>query len=153
MPLKVSNFMSSKVMTAHPDDGIRQTFFRMRENEVRHMPVVGDERQLVGIISDRDLRRPEWVDETPDLAHIYNLDDTLSVKDLMTTQVMVAHTYDTIAKATKVLIEHRFGALPVLNKEQELVGVLSSHDLLQALDVMLTEEKKAKQSGRRRKQR
>ncbi len=146
MPLKVSNFMTSKVITAHPEDGIRQTFFRMRENEVRHMPVVDDERKLVGIISDRDLRRPEWVDEAPDLSHIYNLDDNLSVQDLMTRNVMVAHTYDTIAKSTKVLIEHRFGAMPVLNKEQELVGMLSSLDMLKALDLLLDEQKKEKKA-------
>lgn len=144
MPLKVSNFMTAKVLVAQPEDGIRQTFFRMRENEVRHMPVVDEERRLVGIISDRDLRRPEWVDEAPDLAHIYQLDDNLSVGDLMTRNVMVAHTYDTIAKATKVLLEHRFGALPVLNKEQELVGMLSSLDLLKALDLLLDEQKKAR---------
>ena len=140
MPLKVSNFMSSKVIVAHPEDGIRQTFFRMRENEVRHMPVVDDNRNLVGIISDRDLRRPEWVDEAPDLSHIYNLDDNLSVSDLMTRNVIVAHTYDTIAKSTRMLLEHRFGALPVVNKEQELVGMLSSHDLLKALNLLLEEQ-------------
>jgi len=141
MPLKVSNFMTAKVLVAQPEDGIRQTFFRMRENEVRHMPVIDGERKLVGIISDRDLRRPEWVDEAPDLSHIYQLDDNLAVEDLMTRNVMVAHTYDTIAKATKVLLEHRFGALPVLNKEQELVGMLSSLDLLKALDLLLDEQK------------
>jgi len=146
MPLKVSNFMTSKVLVANVDDGIRQTFFRMRENDIRHMPVVDAERKLVGIISDRDLRRPEWVDEAPDLSHIYNLDDDLSVGDLMTRNVMVAHTYDTIAKATKVLTQHRFGAMPVLNKEQELVGMLSSLDLLKALDLMLEEQKKASKS-------
>tara|TARA_R110001583_G_scaffold20584_1_gene79102 strand:- start:1412 stop:1852 length:441 start_codon:yes stop_codon:yes gene_type:complete len=143
MPLKVSNFMTSKVLVAKADDGIRQTFFRMRENDIRHMPVVDEARKLVGIISDRDLRRPEWVDEAPDLSHIYNLDDNLSVGDLMTRNVMVAHTYDTIAKATKVLTQHRFGAMPVLNKEQELVGMLSSLDLLKALDLLLEEQKKA----------
>lgn len=147
MPLKVSNFMTAKVLTALPDDGIRQTFFRMRESEVRHMPVVDAERKLVGIISDRDLRRPEWVDEAPDLAHIYHLDDNLSVSDLMTRNVMVAHTYDTISKATRILLEHRFGALPVLNKESELVGMLSSHDLLKALDLLLSEQK-AERKGR-----
>lgn len=143
MPLKVSNFMTSKVLVANVDDGIRQTFFRMRENDIRHMPVVDEARNLVGIISDRDLRRPEWVDEAPDLSHIYNLDDNLSVGDLMTRNVMVAHTYDSIAKATKVLTQHRFGAMPVLNKEQELVGMLSSLDLLKALDLLLEEQKSA----------
>ena len=144
MPLKVSNFMTSKVFTANPEDGIRQTFFRMRENEVRHMPVLDENRKLVGIISDRDLRRPEWVDEAPDLSHIYNLDDGMSVGDIMTRNPMIAHTYDTILRATKILMEHRFGALPVLNKEGDLVGILSALDLLKALDLLLEDSKKAK---------
>lgn len=142
MPLKVSNFMTSKIFSAHPDDGIRQTFFRMRENEIRHMPVLDSNRDLVGIISDRDLRRPEWVDEAPDLSHIYNLDDDMQVKDLMTTNVMVAHTYDTIHKATKIMLEHRYGALPVVNKEDDVVGILSAVDMLKALDLLLDEERK-----------
>ena len=137
--LKVSSFMTPKVIVAHPGDGIRHTFFRMRENEVRHMPVV-EEGKLVGIISDRDLRRPEWVDEAPDLSHLYQLDDNLKVEDLMKRQVFVAHTYDSIRKATHILLEHRFGALPVLNKDQELVGILSAVDLLQALEVLLDDQ-------------
>lgn len=142
--LKVSNFMTPKVLTAHPDDGIRHTFFRMREDNVRHFPVVDDDGKLVGIISDRDLRRPEWVDEAIDIAHLYNLDDELSVKDLMSTNVHVAHTYESLHKVTRILIEHRYGALPVLNKEDELVGMLSATDLLQALEMILDDQKKAK---------
>jgi len=142
--LKVSNFMTQKVLTAHPDDGVRHTFFRMREDDVRHFPVVNDDNKLVGIISDRDLRRPEWVDEAPDISHIYNLEDDLTVKDLMSTNLIVAHTYESLRKVTKVLIEHRFGALPVLNKEDELVGILSATDLLQALEMLLDEQKKSK---------
>ena len=142
--LKVSNFMTQKVITAHPDDGVRHTFFRMREDDVRHFPVVDDANKLIGIISDRDLRRPEWVDEAPDLSHFYNLDDELTVKDLMSTNLIVAHTYESLHKVTKVLIEHRFGALPVLNKEDELVGILSATDLLQALEMLLAEQKKNK---------
>ena len=142
--LKVSNFMTQKVLKAHPDDGIRHTFFRMREDDVRHFPVVDNDNKLIGIISDHDLRRPEWVDEAPDISHIYNLDDDLTVKDLMSTNLVVARTYESLYKVTKVLIEHRFGALPVLNKEDELVGVLSATDLLQALEMLLAEQKKNK---------
>jgi acetoin utilization protein AcuB len=136
--------MTSKVITARPEDGIRQTFFRMRENEVRHMPVVDENHSLVGIISDRDLRRPEWVDEAPDLTHIYNLDDNMEVRDLMSTNLVVAHTYETISKVTKKLLEHNFGAMPVLNKDEELVGILSAMDLLKALDLILDGQKNQK---------
>ena len=144
MTLKVSEFMTDKVETAHSDDGIRETFFRMRELAIRHMPVVDDAKQLVGIISDRDLRRPEWIDEAPDLSHIYQLDDDIQVRDLMSKNVKVAHTYESIAKATKVFLEHRYGALPVLNKGGDLVGILSSFDLLSALDGILDEQKRTR---------
>ena len=144
--LKVSNFMTQKVLTAHPNDGIRHTFFRMREDEVRHFPVLDDDNKLVGIISDRDLRRPEWVDEAPDLSHIYNLDNDLTVKDLMSTNLVVAHTFESLHKVTKLLIEHRYGALPVLNKEDELVGILSATDLLQALEMLLADQKQKKKA-------
>ena len=144
--LKVSNFMTQKVLTAHPNDGIRHTFFRMREDEVRHFPVLDDDNKLVGIISDRDLRRPEWVDEAPDLSHIYALDNDLTVKDLMSTNLVVAHTFESLHKVTKLLIEHRYGALPVLNKEDELVGILSATDLLQALEMLLADQKQKKKA-------
>jgi acetoin utilization protein AcuB len=144
MPLKVSNFMSSKVISAQENDGIRQTFFRMRENEVRHMPVLNGQGELVGFISDRDLRRPQWVDEAPDLSHIYHLDDNMEVRDLMSKNLIVTYTYESISKATKKFLEHNFGAMPVLNKDEELVGILSAIDLLKALDIILDEQKSSK---------
>lgn len=142
--MKVSSFMSPKVITARPQDGIRHTFFIMRQQKVRHLPVIDDEGVLVGIISDRDLRRPDWVDETLDISHGYKLEDNLLVGDLMTTNVVSIHTYDTIDKAVDVLLDRRFGALPVLNKEEELVGVLSAHDLLKALALILENNPKLK---------
>lgn len=135
--MKVSRYMTAKVITARPSDGVRKTFFRMRQHRVRHMPVVDDAGKLVGFISDRDLRRPDWADEDIDVAHLYQLDDALEVQDLMSTNVVVTHTYETISKALEVFLERRFGALPVLNKDGELVGILSAVDLLKVLAEML----------------
>jgi len=139
--MKVSQFMTSKVITARPEDGIRETFFRMRQYRVRHLPVIDKDGKLIGIISDRDLRRPDWVDETLDIAHAYQLDDNLSVGDMMTPNAKLIHTYDKVEKAIDLLLEHRFGALPVLNKEEELVGILSAYDLLKALMLCLEDKK------------
>jgi acetoin utilization protein AcuB len=130
---KISKYMTQPVITASPEDGARQAFFKMREHRVRHLPVVDAEDQLVGIISDRDLRRPDWVDETPNIAHVYRLDDALRVGDLMTPEPVTVRTHDRVSKAVKTLQKHRFGALPVINKEGKLVGVLSSVDLLDVL--------------------
>lgn len=132
--MKISHYMTPKVICAHPEDGIRKTFFLMREHGIRHIPVLDEQRRLIGILSDRDLRRPEWVDESLDISHVYHLDDNLVVKDLMTTDVKVVYTYDSIKKANRFFIDHRFGALPVLNKEEELVGMLSAVDVLRAFE-------------------
>jgi len=148
--MRVSSFMTAKVIAARPSDGIRRTFFRMRQHRVRHMPVLDEDGNLVGFISDRDLRRPNWVDETMDVAHAYHLDDKLTVGDLMTTNVLVVHTYDTIKKAVGYFLEHRYGALPVLNKEEKLVGILSAHDLLRALDQLLDENRKKARAARKK---
>ena len=142
--LKVSNFMTQKVLTAHPDDGVRHTFFRMREDGVRHRPVINDDNKLIGIISDRELRRPNWVDEAQDITHVYLLDNSMSVCDVMITNVHVLHTYDTLNKAVNLLLEEGIGAAPVLDKTGTLVGMLSSIDLLRALSDMIKEQKKTK---------
>lgn len=134
--MRVSDYMTRKVLTAAPDDGVRETFFRMRESRIRHLPVL-DGAQLVGIISDRDLRRPDWVDEAPDLSYDYQLDDNLSVGDLMNRNPITVHTYDDIAKACGLIVQHGFGALPVLDKGDHLVGIISKADLVRALAQLL----------------
>lgn len=139
--MRVSRYMTAKVITARPDDGIRETFFRMRQSRVRHLPVVDEKGGLVGFISDRDLRRPDWVDEAVDVSHAYQLEDHLSVGDLMTTNVEVVHTYDPIAKVVEIMLDRRYGALPVLDKDENLVGILSAIDLLRALAELLEQQK------------
>ena len=134
--MRISDFMTRKVVTAAPGDGIRETYFRMREAHIRHLPVL-DGARLVGIISDRDLRRPDWVDEAPDLSHDYQLEDHLSVSDLMSRHPITVHTYDGLDKACSLINEHGYGALPVLDKGDHLVGIISKADLVRAFSGFL----------------
>jgi len=129
--VRVSDYMTRKVLTASPEDGVRETFFRMREAGIRHLPVLKG-AQLVGMLSDRDLRRPDWVDEAPDLSHDYQLDDNLSVSDLMSHSPISVHTYEDLSKACELVNRHGFGALPVLDKGNHLVGIVSKADLVRA---------------------
>jgi len=134
--MRVSEYMTRKVLTASPEDGVRETYFRMRDAGVRHLPVL-DGAQLVGMLSDRDLRRPDWVDEAPDLSYEYRLDDNLSVGDLMSRHPIVVHTYDGLEKACQLIAQHGYGALPVLDKGNHLVGIISKADLVQAFSKFL----------------
>ncbi len=136
---RVSEYMTAPVITAKPDDGIRQTYFRVREAGIHHLPVL-DGAQLVGILSDRDLRRPDWVDEAMDLSHPYCLDDNMSVSDLMTRNPATIHTYESLLTAAELILQQGFGALPVLDKGQHMVGILCKGDLIRALHNRLLNE-------------
>ncbi|MCL7489421.1 MAG: CBS domain-containing protein [Desulfobulbaceae bacterium] len=143
MAIKVSRYMSSQVVSIPRNMGIREAFFLMKEHAIRHLPIVNDARQLIGIISDRELRRPNWVDEAHDISHVYILDNAMHVSDVMITNVHVLHTYDTLNKAVALLLDEGIGAAPVLDKTETLVGMLSAIDLLRALSDMIKEQKKA----------
>jgi len=133
MKAKVSGYMTRQVISIGPDMGVREAFFKMKENSIRHLPIVEKNDKLVGIISDRELRRPNWVDEAHDISHVYYLDNSMLVSDVMITNVHVLHTYDTLKKAVSVLLKEHIGAAPVLDKNGDLVGMLSAIDLLRAL--------------------
>jgi acetoin utilization protein AcuB len=141
MAKKVTDYMTRKVITITPDTGIREAFFIMKAHHIRHLPVVDNDKKLIGIVSDRELRRPEWVDESMDISHVYYLNDEMSIKDVMIKNIYVINTYDSLNKAIHVLLDNHIGAAPVLDKTGALVGMLSAVDLLRALDDMIEESK------------
>jgi acetoin utilization protein AcuB len=128
----IRDYMSKEVICANHSDGLRQTFYRMRERGIRHMPVLGPGEKLVGIISDRDLRRPDWVDQEENVAHYYILDNAKKVEETMSTPVVTVQADDSIEVALEMLLERRFGALPVVDADDKLVGMISAVDLLRA---------------------
>ena len=96
--MKVSKYMTTKLITTTAKTSVKDAFLLMRTHRVRHLPVV-DGDKLVGIISDRDLRRPKWVDALDDWTAYYQIDDDTHVQDVMTSNPEIVRTYDTIRKA------------------------------------------------------
>jgi len=134
--MNVSKYMTQKLITATTDMSVEQAFLLMRSHRVRHIPVV-DAENLVGIISDRDLRRPRWAEQVDDWTAYYQIDDSHTVADVMTRTPETVRASDPVLKAVRVFRERRYGALPVLNKDDGLVGILSAQDLLGALEEFL----------------
>jgi acetoin utilization protein AcuB len=130
--VKVSDYMSSNVITANLRDGLHQTFHRMLERGIRHMPVLGENGELAGIISERDIRRPNFVDDDPNVANYYVLDNNVKVQEAMTSSPITVAAEAEVAAALELFIERRYGALPVVDSGDRLVGMLSAVDLLRA---------------------
>jgi acetoin utilization protein AcuB len=138
--MKISAYMTRKLITVTPETTVKDAFLIMQSHRVRHLPVVEND-SLVGILSDRDLRRPKWADALDDWTSYYQIDDDVTVADVMTSNPEVVHTYERIRNAVRIFREQRYGALPVLDKKGDLVGILSAQDLLVALEELLASDK------------
>jgi len=104
------------------------------EQDIRHLPVVRG-GELVGILSDRDLRR--FRDALPDddeLSSPSGESRSPSVSDLMNTNPAQVDPETEAGEIVELMLLHRVGALPVVDSEtNELVGIVSYVDLLRLL--------------------
>jgi acetoin utilization protein AcuB len=138
MPV-VSNIMTPNPLTVTPRNAIRTAVNLMREGGFRRLPVV-DRGRLVGIITDRDLRRAanspfvvreQWYDNF--------ILDHIEVGSCMTPNPVTIGPTEPVAEAARLMRNHKIGGLPVVSDGQ-LVGIVTETDLLDFLIRMLERE-------------
>ena len=136
-----SEVMTRDPISVGPSTSVAQVWDIMREMEIRHVPVV-ERGKLLGIVSDRDLARL-------DVAGILTAEGTDALRQELSTPVVRIMSSDVISidtdtelsDAIELFIEHKVGALPVLEREtRELAGILSYIDVLKALLEQLDED-------------
>jgi CBS domain-containing protein len=106
----------------------------MKGKGVRHLPVIDGERRVVGMLSDGDVRlalgdalRNLRADDA-----VVRL-DTKKVADAMTPAPYTMERTAPLADAAMRLADHRIGAIPIVDVDQRLVGIVSYVDVLRAL--------------------
>jgi acetoin utilization protein AcuB len=129
--MQVQDVMQKTVVTVTPKMSLGQVQRLMREQRIRHLPVVSG-KKLVGIVTDRDLREalpsPATTLSRGEIA--YQM-DTTPIETCMTTEVVTVLPDMELTQATRVLLDHRFGCLPVV-AQGALVGVITEIDCLRA---------------------
>lgn len=120
----VKDFMTRQPITVTAGDGAEETLDLMRNLNFRQCPVVED-GVLTGIVTDRDLRAA--------LAGGGNL----RVGDIMARNPVTILDYASIEGAAEMIRKGKFNALPVVTNRNELVGILTVTDLLDALLKMM----------------
>ena len=125
--------MSTRLVVAQVTHSIRRVMATLSESDVRHLPVL-EEGRLVGMISDRDLRRltdPMFDLAPADSARVQELSQPISV--LMSSDVISVSPETEVEEVIDLMIEHKIGALPVVAADSlELIGIVSYVDVLRA---------------------
>jgi acetoin utilization protein AcuB len=133
--MNVKDVMHTAVTTVTPETRVSTAHQVMtrRAARIRHLPVVTHEGSLVGILTDRDLRRAAASDAPPMAEHEWlSLLDKLRVRDIMTAEVVTVQGTTPVAEAGQIFLQHKFDCLPVVRDNHTREGRLTVTDLLRA---------------------
>lgn len=125
----VQDIMQREVLTVGPKTTLPEALGLVRRRGVRHLPVL-DNGGLVGIVSDRDLKRAMASSATSLERHeLTYLLDRLPVADIMTRSVITVGPEQTIEEAARLMVREKVSALPV-TEAGRLVGIVTETDVL-----------------------
>jgi CBS domain-containing membrane protein len=116
--LRVSDLMSTALITVRSNEPISAAHAEMQVGVVRHLPVVDDRGRLVGVLSDRDVLRA--------LGHR----PPKRVADVMTKTVVTVRPDAMASDAAGVMLDHKISSVLVVDDAGTLVGMVTQTDYL-----------------------
>jgi len=139
----IGRSMTSKVITTHPEADIFDAKEKMDAYHVRHLPVIDDDNTVIGIVTDRDIRSalPSQLLHFSGNKEERRALSEYKVKDIMTQNPLTVSPNETIQDALLLIQKNLIGALPVVDENRMLKGIISVRDILRAfINVMGIDE-------------
>ncbi len=136
--VSVKAWMSGNPAAIDLQATLAEALSTMAQRRIRHLPVVDTDRKVVGMLSLNDLRAalpglgplaPETNAEWPAETHAKR------VREFMTPAPHTIRAQDALSQAADRMADTRVGALPVVDDDGRLVGLISETDALRALAV------------------
>jgi CBS domain-containing protein len=119
---KVGNLMTRAVKTLRPEDPLKRAWEMIEGTGFRHIPITNRNGKIEGLLSDRDLLP---------LNKIHASEKPIS--EIMTIRVLTCFSDSPLREAASIMMEEGFSSLPVVNVSGELLGLLTTSDILKAL--------------------
>jgi acetoin utilization protein AcuB len=143
MKVPVSESMNKKIYTVSPDKSVHEAYEFMKERRIRHLVVVDGSKHVVGVLSDRDVLRAMHTDieqagSVKVIGEHFNSEDL--VQDYMSWDIQTLGESAGLRQAALKMLETKISSLVVVNENHQMVGFITSDDLLWVL-VKLTEER------------
>ena len=145
MNMKVKDFMIKDVISVHPDATIKEVMKTFVDKKIGGLPIVNDEGKLTGIITDGDILRAikpidrhiqdyfnliTYIQEQNMESRLSELADLAIVKIAKTRGIVTVSPEDEMQQVVVILAKHHFKKLPVIDKDNKVVGVISRGDAI-----------------------
>jgi acetoin utilization protein AcuB len=129
----VGRIMHTHLVTVAPDTSLKKAKEIIENKKINHLLVVNKNKDLIGLVSDRDVKQ-SWASPATTLSvHELNyLLTQLTVEDIMVKKIITISPGTTIERAAYIMQQSRINALPVIESEK-LVGIITSTDVMGVL--------------------
>lgn len=129
----IKNIMSDAVYSVQKGQAISEVFKILYDHSVHHVPVL-DGKTLVGIVSSTDLMQLSIGAQGYDSNQMWSfIDSQHQLIDVMTAAPKTLHESDVVRDAAQVLASGSYHSLPITDADLQLVGIVTSTDLIQYL--------------------
>ena len=129
----IGAIMTQNVVTIRAGESLLAATRILKEKGFKHLPVLDANGALVGVVTDRDLKRASASDATTLEVHeLLYLLDQVKIDQVMIRKVESVAKTDSVQAAAKRMVEKKIGCLPVLDGNT-VVGIVTKDDLLRLL--------------------
>lgn len=129
---RLAEIMHRKLITVDARASLRQAQQILDQHRIRHLFIM-DGKRLVGIVTDRDLRKAAPSSRSPlTIREREAFMDELKVPEVMSRKLVTASPTTPVREAAKVMVREKIGCLPVVDGNT-LVGIVTATDLLEIL--------------------
>ncbi|HKJ65416.1 MAG TPA: CBS and ACT domain-containing protein [Desulfopila sp.] len=130
----VTESMNTDLVTIGPDATLDQARLLMEARNIRHLPVIDENEKLLGIVSDRDMRsaQPSSLLGAEEYEAAMAQIMGRKVEEIMTRDPLTISVFYTLQDTLLVMQKRKVGALPVVDEDGRLKGIMSTRDLLRA---------------------
>ena len=141
--LKIKDIMTTEVFVLHATQTLELVRSLMRIKHVRHVPIVEQDNTFVGLMTHRDLLAQT-------ISHLADVDDNeqeyldrhIHIMSIMKTDVITADPDMDVCEAISLLLENKYGCLPVVT-DGKLVGIVTEADFLKLTQKLLRKTEKS----------
>jgi acetoin utilization protein AcuB len=122
----IEEIMIKEVITLLPENTVRDALKTMRDKKIRHLPIISSDGEVVGIVTDRNLKEvvPSTISEILD-----NSTYDTPLAEVMTKNPITGHPMDFVEETAVIFYDNKIGSLPIVSNNK-LVGIITETDLL-----------------------
>ncbi|MBU1161261.1 MAG: CBS and ACT domain-containing protein [Proteobacteria bacterium] len=143
----VKNWMSKPAITIDEDESMYEAIKLLKNHNIKMLPVM-EKGKLVGIITDRDLKRASASDATTlEIHELLYLISKIKIKEIMTKNPITVPQDCTVEETAEILLKHNISGVPVVDQYHDVVGTITQNDLFRILISLTGAERRGIQFG------